>query len=116
MAGTPLAALANPTTTAILTAAAAAELVGDKLPIGSRTSAGQLAGPLLSGGLCGAAIGLPRDAAIGLLVGMAGAAAGAFATAAARTAIARRLGADLPAGLLEDTAAMTGAVLLRRSV
>ena len=116
VAGTKLAALAHPTTTAILTAAAAGELVGDKLPIGSRTSSVQLSGRLLSGALCGAAIGLPRDPVAGLLVGMAGAAAGAFTTAALRTALARRLGADLPAALLEDAAAMTGAVLLRRSV
>ena len=107
---------ANPRVTAILTAAAAGEMLTDKLPIGSRTSAVQLAARLLSGGVCGAAIGLPRNPAGGLLAGMAGAAAGAFATAALRSALARRLGADLPAAVLEDAAVVTGAALLLRSV
>ena len=116
VAGTKLAVFARPRTAAIMTVAAAAELIGDKLPIGSRTSAGQLAGRLLSGAVCGALIGLPRAAAGGMAAGLAGAAIGTFATAGLRSALARGFGADMPAALLEDAAAVTGAVLLRRSV
>ena len=95
---------------------AAGELVGDKLPgFGSRTSAVQFTGRVASGALCGAAIGLPRNAVGGMAAGMAGAVMGTLTSAAVRSALARRLGADIPAALLEDAAILGGMSLLVRS-
>jgi uncharacterized membrane protein len=97
---------------AFLGLAAAGELVGDKLPsVPSRTAPGPLALRLGAGGIGGRALaGTP-----GLAVGVAGAAAGAFAGRRARVALTERTG--LPGALLggvEDAAAYAIAALATR--
>ncbi len=115
--GTGLARLGSPAAAAGLALLAVGELVGDKLPgLGSRTSAGQFAGRVASGALCGAAIGLPRNAVGGMSAGVAGAVLGTLVSAGARSALARRLGMDLPAAMVEDAAVLAGAALLMQGL
>ncbi|HZB48410.1 MAG TPA: DUF4126 family protein [Mycobacteriales bacterium] len=93
-----------------LGAAAAGEVVADKLPrTPSRTSPPALAGRLVSGALVGAlAAGRAdrRGTALAATAGVLGAAAGSYAGAAYRRAAAARTGTpDLPWALVEDAAA-----------
>lgn len=98
----------------LLTAAAALELVGDKLPsTPSRKVPPQFGARLVVGALCGAAVGLPAGAWIGgLLAGLVGAAIGTLGGAAARARLAALFGRDLPAALVEDAFAIVAALLL----
>ena len=69
----------------------------------------------LTGGLAGAAVGLPSGALlVGIVLGVVGAVAGTFGGAAARGALARAFGRDLPAALVEDLVAVAGAALIVR--
>ncbi len=111
--GTPLGILATPQAATTLAMLAAGEFASDKLPgMGSRTTPFQFTGRLTSGAVCGAAVGLPRNAPAGMAAGVAGAALGTLVTALARSGLAKRLGADLPAALLEDAAVVGSAALL----
>lgn len=92
----------------IFTALALAELVADKLPTTpSRKSPPGFIGRLLSGALCGAVIGLAASSLpLCLLAGVVGAVIGTFGGYAARMALFRAFGTDLPAALVEDLAAI----------
>jgi uncharacterized membrane protein len=93
------------------------ELVNDKLPkTPSRLVPPQFISRIVTGALCGLAIGLSRNGMIiGLMTGIAGAVAGTFGGAKARSFLARMFGRDLPAALLEDAVALgIGALALFR--
>ncbi|HET6432997.1 DUF4126 domain-containing protein [Dyella sp.] len=111
--GTPLAFLGSQATPWIFTAAALGELVVDQLP---RTPSRKMPLPfgarIVSGGFCGAAIGLAGgELSIGLLAGALGAVLGTLGGAAARGALARALRSDRPAALIEDVVAIGGAAV-----
>ncbi len=92
------------------------ELVVDKLPFApSRKAPGPFAGRVLSGAFCGAVVGTAAEgaalgAAVGAFAGAAGAVCGTLGGYAFRVALARRLGRDLPAALVEDGVAIALAV------
>ena len=111
---TPLSFLGNRKTRTLLTVLAAGEMLTDKLPqTPSRTVPVQFSGRLVSGGLSGAAIGSARGSlADGLALGIIGAAVGTLGGHAVRRALARNLGMDPPAALIEDAAAIGGACLI----
>ena len=91
----------------ILTLMAIGEVVNDKLPkTPSRLVPPQFITRIVMSALCGLAIGLPRhEMIVGLVAGIAGAVAGTFGGAKARSLLARTFGRDLPAALLEDAVA-----------
>ena len=92
----------------ILTFIAIGELVNDKLPkTPSRLIPPQFITRIVTSALCGLAIGLSGgEMIVGLVAGILGAVAGTFGGAKARSLLARNLGCDLPAALLEDIAAV----------
>ena len=96
-----------------LTLLAIGELVNDKLPkTPSRLVPPQFLARIVTGALCGLAIGLSHNGMIiGLMAGIAGAVAGTFGGAKARSFLARTFGRDLPAALLEDAVAIAIAAL-----
>jgi uncharacterized membrane protein len=101
----------------LLTLLAIGELVNDKLPkTPSRLVPPQFLARIVTGALCGLAIGLSRNGIIiGLMAGIAGAVAGTFGGAKARGFLAKRFGRDLPPALLEDAVAFgIGALALFR--
>ncbi len=114
--GTSLFFLGEPVSAYVFAALALGELVTDKLPAApSRLIPFQLGARLLSGAVCGAAIGAPgRKSMRGLVCGAAAAAAGAIAGHTARMALIRAVGRT-PAALIEDAVAIAGAWLLTRS-
>jgi uncharacterized membrane protein len=115
---TPLGFLGSTVTVAILTVLAIAELVADQLPnTPSRKQPGGFGARLVSGALCGAAIGMPGGALVGglvagLLAGVIGAVIGTLGGYEARTRLANAIGRDLPAALVEDVVAVGGAALI----
>ncbi|MGP0060665.1 MAG: DUF4126 domain-containing protein [Beijerinckiaceae bacterium] len=115
---TPLAFLGAQVTPYIFSLLAIAEMVADQLPkTPSRKIPVSFAIRLVSGGLCGAAIGATGGAlAGGLVAGVIGAVVGTLGGYAARMRLAKALGKDLPAALIEDLAAIGGAVLIVVSV
>jgi uncharacterized membrane protein len=65
---------------------------------------------IVTGALCGSALGAPSDALIGgLLAGVLGAVAGTLGGYELRARLARAVGKDLPVALLEDAIAIGGA-------
>jgi len=96
----------------ILTLMAVGELVNDKLPkTPSRLIPPQFISRIVTGALCGLAIGISGNGIItGLVAGIMGAVAGTFGGAKARSVLASRFGRDLPAALLEDAFALGIAV------
>jgi len=92
----------------ILTLLAIGELVNDKLPkTPSRLAPPGFITRIVTGALCGLAIGLSGNGMIvGLVAGIIGAVAGTFGGAKARNLLARTFGRDLPAALLEDAVAL----------
>lgn len=94
--------------------AAVAELVTDQLPsTPSRKVPPQFAARVISGALCGAAVGSSSGSwIVGLVAGAIGAVVGTLGGAAARGALARRLGSDRPAALIEDAVAILGAIAI----
>lgn len=96
----------------ILTVAALAELVTDKLPsTPSRKVPQQFGARLVSGGLAGAALASASASGggswiVGLVAGMAGAVVGTLGGAAARAALTRMFGRGTPAALVEDLVAI----------
>jgi uncharacterized membrane protein len=99
---------------AIFTVAALAEFVGDQLPsTPSRKVPRQFCARLVSGALAGAVLGTVGEMLIGgLIAGMVGAAAGTLGGAEVRRRLAKALGHDLPAGLIEDAVAVVAALLI----
>lgn len=98
----------------LLTALALGELVSDQLPsTPPRTVPIQFGTRLVMGAVCGAAIGATGGAVPGgLIAGAVGAAIGTIGGRRGRAALARRLGRDRPAALLEDAIAIGLAVLV----
>ena len=92
---------------------ALSEFVGDQLPsTPSRTVPMQFGARLLSGAICGAAIG-SHDAMLGgLLAGMVGAVIGTLGGHAFRMRLAAAFKKDPPAALIEDAIAIGGAWLI----
>lgn len=110
--GTPLAWLGAAVTPWIFTAAALGELVNDKLPkAGSRKAPAPFLARIVMGGLAGGAVGAASGAlAAGLVLGAAGAVAGTLGGYALRARLARAIGRDLPAALIEDAVAILLAI------
>ena len=102
----------------IFTVLALAEYVTDQLPATpSRTVPMQFGARLVSGGLCGAAIGLQSGSwIIGVILGLVGAVIGTYGGAAVRGRLAAQFGSDRPAALLEDAVAIVGAALIVSAV
>jgi uncharacterized membrane protein len=114
LAASPLAFLGYAFTPWILTVLALGELVADQLPTTpSRTLPAPFAGRILSGALCGGAIGAASGAlVIGAIAGVIGALIGTLGGYAFRARLAAAFGRDLPAALLEDVVAVGGAALI----
>lgn len=112
--GTWLAFLGYRFTPWILTVLAIGELITDQLPTTpSRKVPVAFAARILSGALCGAAIGTLGDALLGgAIAGAAGAVIGTVGGAAVRARLAAAFGRDRPAALLEDAVAILGAALI----
>jgi len=108
--GTPLAFMGATATPWIFTFAALFEiLVFDKRPeSGSRKSPPQFIGRILSGMLCGAAVGIAGGSlAAGLTLGALGAIAGTLVGYEFRARLVHAIGGrDLPIALLEDAIAV----------
>lgn len=98
----------------IFTALALIEYVTDQLPrTPSRKVPQQFIPRLLSGGLCGAAIGVSGGSLIlGIALGVIGSVAGTFGGAKGRQALASAFGKDMPAAFLEDAVAIGLAFLV----
>ncbi|MFM0074038.1 DUF4126 domain-containing protein [Paraburkholderia sediminicola] len=111
---TPLAFLGFAATPYIFTVLAIVELITDQLPkTPSRTVPMQFGARIVLGGLSGAAIGAAHGGLVGgLIAGVVGAVIGTLGGAKVRGALARTFGRDLPAALIEDAAAIIGAVLI----
>jgi uncharacterized membrane protein len=113
--GTWLVFLGFAVTPYIFTVLAVAELVADKLPqTPSRKTAIPLAVRIVSGALCGAAIGSANLSMIGgLVAGALGAVAGTFGGYEFRARLVKAIGAhDFPIALLEDAIAIIVAILI----
>ena len=108
LGGTKLSFLDSWITACVFSVLALAEFVTDQLPrTPSRTVPVQFGTRLVSGGFCGAAIGLPSGAWLaGLVAGVVGAAVGTLGGAAVRARLAAAFGQDRPAALLEDAVAI----------
>ena len=113
LAPTPLAFLGYAFTPWVFTLLALVELVTDQLPsTPSRTVPIQFGTRLLSGGLCGAAVGAAAGYLVpGLIAGAAGAVIGTLGGRAFRARLAASFRRDPPAALIEDALAIAGAVL-----
>ncbi|HYS64768.1 MAG TPA: DUF4126 domain-containing protein [Paraburkholderia sp.] len=111
---TPLSFLGFTATPYIFTVLAIVELVTDQLPkTPSRTVPMQFGTRIVLGGLSGAAIGAAHGGLVGgLIAGVVGAVIGTLGGARARGALARALGRDLPAALIEDAVAIVAAALI----
>lgn len=98
----------------IVSLLALGELVGDVLPTTpSRKRVGPFGARLVSGGVCGAAIGIGVDAPLlGLGLGVIGAVIGTLGGAALRARLATAFGRDLPAALVEDAIALAAAYVV----
>jgi uncharacterized membrane protein len=98
----------------IITVLAIGELISDQLPkTPSRKVPIQFGARLVSGGLCGAAIGATGGALIaGLVAGVIGAMIGTLGGYEVRAWLAKLMGKDLPAALIEDLIAVGGGVLI----
>jgi uncharacterized membrane protein len=113
--GTWLAFLGFAITPYIFTVLAIAELIADKLPqTPSRKAAMPFVVRIVSGALCGAALGTPNLSSIGGLVsGVLGAVAGTLGGYEFRSRLVKAIGGrDLPIALLEDAIAIIAPVLI----
>ncbi|MFM0345670.1 DUF4126 domain-containing protein [Paraburkholderia sp. RL17-347-BIC-D] len=111
---TPLAFLGFTATPYIFTVLAIVELITDQLPkTPSRTVPMQFGARLVLGGLSGAAIGAAHGGVgNGLIAGLIGVVIGTVGGARVRGAMARAIGRDQPAALIEDAVAIVGAALI----
>ena len=113
--GTWLAFLGFAATPYVFSVLAIGELIADKLPnTPSRKAPVGFGARIVSGALCGAAIGATREAWIGgLVAGVIGAVAGTLGGYEFRARLVRATGGkDLPIALLEDAIAIGGAFLI----
>lgn len=112
---TPLAFLGFAATPYIFSALAIGELISDKLPkTPSRKAPPGFIARIVTGALCGSALGAAGDALVpGLVLGIAGAVAGTLGGYECRVRLVRAIGGkDLPIALLEDAVAIGGAFLI----
>lgn len=95
----------------ILSLCLVGELIGDKLPFTpSRKLPGPFVARLVSGGICGLALGYSAGGAlIGALGGIVGAVIGTLGGYAFRARLATAFKRDFPAALIEDAIALAGA-------
>jgi len=110
-----LAFLGAPITPYILSVLAIGELISDKLPkTPSRKAPAGFAARVVTGALCGAALGAPSQELVGgLLAGVIGAIAGTLGGYEARSRLVRAIGGkDFPIALIEDLVAVGGALLI----
>jgi uncharacterized membrane protein len=109
-----LAFLGFAATPYVLTLLAFGELIADKLPkTPSRKSPVGFIARIVSGALCGAALGATNQAFIGALVaGVLGAIVGTLGGYELRMRLASIIGKDLPIALLEDAIAICGPFLI----
>lgn len=116
--GSPLLFLGWRFTPWVLTLLAGAELITDQLPsTPSRKVPVQFGTRIVSGALCGAAVGLDRGSAMaGLALGIVGAVIGTLGGAWARGRMATAFGSDRPAALIEDAVAIGLAAFVVYSV
>jgi uncharacterized membrane protein len=113
--GTWLAFLSFAVTPYIFTVLAIAELVGDKLPqTPSRKAAMPFVVRIISGALCGAALGTASQSMVGgLIAGALGAVAGTLGGYEFRSRLVKAIGGrDLPIALFEDAIAVIAGVLI----
>lgn len=118
LAGSLVAFMGFAWTPWIFTVLALGELVTDQLPgTPSRTVPIQFGTRILSGALCGAAIGVAAGALwIGAVAGAIGAVIGTLGGRAARGWLAAKFGQDRPAAIIEDVVAIAAAGLIVLSV
>jgi uncharacterized membrane protein len=112
---TPLEFLGFAVTPYILSVAAIAELINDKLPkTPSRKMPMPFAARVVMGALCGAALGAPGQALTGgLLAGALGGVAGTLGGYEFRSRLVKATGGkDMPIALLEDAIAICGALFI----
>ena len=114
LTGTWLAFFGNVWARWILTLFALVELVTDQLPsTPSRTVPVQFGTRIMTGALSGAAIGASGgNMTGGLIAGSIGAIIGTLGGRAFRAKLATAFGKDRPAALIEDAAAIGGALLI----
>jgi uncharacterized membrane protein len=114
LSGTWLSFAGSLWTCVILTIAVVAELISDQLPsTPKRTVPPQFGARIFMGAASGVAMGAAHAGlASGLIVGIVGAVVGTFVGLATRSAMARRLGADRPAAIIEDVVALGSAALI----
>ena len=114
LSGSWLNFFSSPWAAGIFSALAVGELITDQLPgTPSRTVPIQFGTRLLSGAICGAAIGFAGEAPwIGAVLGIVGAVIGTLGGRACRARLAVHFGKDRPAAVIEDLAAIGGALLI----
>ena len=114
LGGSWLNFFAHPWTAWIFTVLALGEFVTDQLPsTPSRTVPIQFGARLISGGLCGAAIGFAGGSLwAGVIAGLVGAVIGTLGGRAGRGKLAQAFGKDRPAAFIEDAIAIIGALLV----
>jgi uncharacterized membrane protein len=110
-----LAFLGFAATPYIVSALAIGELINDKLPkTPSRKAPPGFIARIITGALCGAAVGAASPSPIGgVLAGALGAVAGTLGGYEFRSRLVKAIGGkDLPIALLEDAIALGGALLI----
>ena len=114
LSGTWLAFMAASWMPWVVVLLAIGELIADKLPsTPSRKEPVGFGARLVSGAVSGAAVGAAYGSMIGgLAAGVAGAVTGTLAGHAFRSQLARAIGRDRPAALIEDALAYAGAALV----
>jgi uncharacterized membrane protein len=114
LVGTPLAFLGSPITVGILTLLALGEIFNDKrASTPSRKIPPQFITRIVTGAFSGAALGLAKQSLIGgLICGAIGAVAGTLGGAEVRGRLAKAIGKDLPAALIEDAVAIIGGLFI----
>jgi uncharacterized membrane protein len=114
--GSPLAFMGSIVTAAILTLAAAGEIVNDKLPkTSARTSPPQLGARIVMGGFAAATLsaGAGGSILVGAILGIIGALVGTFGGYQVRTRTVKAFGLpDFVIALVEDVIAVGGGFFL----
>jgi uncharacterized membrane protein len=112
--GSPLSFLAWRFTPFVLSVLAGLELIGDQLPeTPSRKLPLPFGARLVSGALCGGAVGIDQAAPLcGVALGFAGAVIGTLGGAWLRARMAAAFGRDRPAALIEDGVAIVAAAVV----
>ena len=114
VAGTPMAFMGHVAAPWIFTVLALGELIGDQLPsTPSRKVPVQFGTRIVTGALCGATLAAAGgQLLLGAIAGAVGAVIGTLGGAAVRAKLAQAVGRDLPAALIEDVAAIGGALAI----